>query len=190
MEILTTLLISFIFFFSFHFGEFIITAIYNRKLLNWKSTLITGDYSIGVLFTYIEYFISFYFFPQFKMKNSIQLFGLLLIIIGDFIRKSAMITAKNSFTHEIETYYREDHILITFGIYKYIRHPGYLGFFIWSIGIELFFCNFIMLNLALIILWIFFKKRIKEEEEILIYFFGDDYREYRSQTPTWIPGIK
>ncbi|CAB4265398.1 unnamed protein product [Prunus armeniaca] len=63
--------------------------------------------------------------------------GLGLLIIGEIIRKMAIITAGRSFTHLIRVHHSEHHQLITNGIYRVVRHPGYCGFFIWSVGTQI-----------------------------------------------------
>lgn len=40
------------------------------------------------------------------------------------------------------------------------------------------------------VLWIFFARRIRGEEELLVRFFGDEYKVYRGRTWVGIPFIK
>jgi protein-S-isoprenylcysteine O-methyltransferase len=102
-----------------------------------------------------------------------------------------MITAQASFTHAIQYQVRQEHKLITHGIYHYIRHPGYLGWFLWAPATQLMLMNPICFVLFLGWAWYFFNDRIPHEEEVLIdTMFGDAYRKYRERTPTWIPFIK
>ncbi|CAI5949508.1 unnamed protein product, partial [Closterium sp. NIES-65] len=49
---------------------------------------------------------------------------------GEAVRKAAMVTAGRSFTHDIQTEkWREDR-LVTHGLYRWVWHPGYTGWFI------------------------------------------------------------
>ncbi len=41
-----------------------------------------------------------------------------------------------NFNLNIEDKKRDDHVLVTHGIYQYIRHPAYFGFFYWSIATQ------------------------------------------------------
>lgn len=117
--------------------------------------------------------------------------GILLVIIGEIIRKVGMITAQASFTHEIQYDKRKEHTLITHGIYQYIRHPGYLGWFIWAPSTQLILMNPISFVLFLGWAWYFFYDRIPHEEQVLIdNLFGERYIKYRQRVPTWIPFIK
>jgi protein-S-isoprenylcysteine O-methyltransferase len=84
---------------------------------------------------------------------------------------------------------RQDHVLITTGIYAYMRHPSYFGFYWWAVGTQLLLCNPICVFGFLYALHRFFKDRIEEEEPLLIKFFGNNYVEYKKKTQTYIPLI-
>ena len=92
--------------------------------------------------------------------------------MGQLARSLAMWHAKSNFTHKIAYYKRQDHVLITTGIFAYIRHPSYFGFFWWAVGTQLLLCNPICILGFLFVLHRFFKDRIEEEELLLIRFFG------------------
>ena len=36
---------------------------------------------------------------------------------------------------------KEDHVLVTSGIYSLVRHPGYFGWFWWSVGTQILMFN-------------------------------------------------
>ena len=138
----------------------------------------------------IEFFVELYLVPSLKTHTSIVLVGLVWTCIGECIRKVAMITAKQSFTHLIKDNKREEHKLITHGIYKYVRHPGYFGWFLWSVGGQVLLCNPLCVLLFTAWSWYFFNDRIPYEEEQLVKLFGQSYRDYKSRTPTYIPFIQ
>ena len=76
---------------------------------------------------------------------------------------------------------------MTHGIYTYLRHPAYFGFFWWSVGTQLLLANPISLVAYAGATFYFFYDRIPYEEELLIHFFGDEYRNYRRRTWIGIP---
>lgn len=51
------------------------------------------------------------------------------------------LTAGNAFTHRLRSTKQADHKLVTWGIYRYLRHPAYLGWFLWSVGTQALLCN-------------------------------------------------
>ncbi|KAK3260814.1 hypothetical protein CYMTET_30249, partial [Cymbomonas tetramitiformis] len=90
-------------------------------------------------FAVCEYFIELFLFPSIKSHEALRFIsgvGLGGVIIGEFLRKTGMITAGRSFTHCIRTSKKPEHQLVTWGIYRYIRHPGYLGWLVWSISTQ------------------------------------------------------
>lgn len=76
--------------------------------------------------------------------------------------------------------------LVTSGIYKYVRHPQYSGFTLMILGFLIQWPTIITLIMAPILL-IMYKKLAKKEEMHMITLFGDEYKEYGSQVPAFIP---
>ena len=82
----------------------------------------------------------------------------------------------------------EDQKLVTTGVYRYIRHPLYLGEVCRNIGVSLFFNSFS--GLLIILLGnLFLLVRIGIEEEMLVEEFGEEYIEYRKKTKRIIPFV-
>ncbi|MFS7918849.1 putative protein-S-isoprenylcysteine O-methyltransferase [Helianthus anomalus] len=49
-----------------------------------------------------------------------------MVVVGEVIRKLAIITTGHAFTHLIQRYHEEHHKLVTHGVYSIVRHPGQL----------------------------------------------------------------
>lgn len=60
--------------------------------------------------------------------------GLCVSILGLVLRGGAFLTAQSSFSHTIATSIRPGSSLVTSGVYRYCRHPGYLGWYLWALG--------------------------------------------------------
>lgn len=63
-----------------------------------------------------------------------------------------------------------------------MRHPSYVGFYIWSIGTQLLLLNPACLLAYHLILKRFFRERVKEEEAYLRSFFGESWQAYVEKT--------
>ena len=87
--------------------------------------------------------------------------------------------ARNNFNHNIETKKRKEHFLVKNGIYFYERHPSYIGFFFFAVGLQIYIFNFFTMILFSFILWNFFKVRIYYEEIYLEDFFGEEFLDFR-----------
>jgi len=112
--------------------------------------------------------------------------GTTLIIVGLIITVIAQITLKKNYSGMLRI--REDHQLITHGIYRYVRHPVYTGTLLRAFAIPIFTTSLLGLLFALtgIPLFIF---RIGVEEKMLIKEFGDEYLEYRKATWKLVPYV-
>ncbi|KAL2650613.1 hypothetical protein R1flu_018741 [Riccia fluitans] len=173
----------------FHSSEFFL-ALYYHRAAGARSLLITGPYLVALTFGLVEHTLESLYLPNCKTQSIVTNTGLGLVIVGELIRKLAILTAKQNFTHEITEDYSEDHHLVTHGIYRYVRHPSYLGFFLFAVGTQVLLCNPIATVGYIIVLWRFFRDRIEYEEYFLVEFFGEKYEEYQKKVPSGIPFVK
>ena len=93
--------------------------------------------------------------------------GFLLMLGGLVIRLIAFYTAKSNFTHLVQRKKLEKHQLVTHGIYKLMRHPGYMGFFYYSLGSMMFIGNPLCFVAYAIVLSRFFRRRIMYYLQVL-----------------------
>ncbi|KAK6054885.1 isoprenylcysteine carboxyl methyltransferase family protein [Cooperia oncophora] len=175
----------------FHYTEFFFTAISNRRSLQSDSFLLNHSvaYWIAALASWMEFFLEVYLAPFLKVQT-ISMLGVAACICGEIIRKLAMLHAGNGFTHRLALSKRPDHRLVTTGIYAFLRHPGYTGWFMWSIGTQLILCNPLCLCGYAYVSWHFFNERIYDEERDLINFFGQQYINYRRSVWVGVPFVK
>ncbi|KAK0550628.1 farnesyl cysteine-carboxyl methyltransferase [Tilletia horrida] len=175
----------------FHMLEFVITARYNPTRLFTDSFLLQNGiaYHMAHGGAVIEFLIEGLFFPCMKQPSALTFIGLALMLIGQSARSLAMVHAGNSFSHQVAAYKREDHVLVTTGIYSICRHPSYFGFFYWALGTQLMLANPVGTFVFAGVLYRFFSSRIRQEEIFLVRFFGKAYEDYRSRVPTLLPFI-
>ena len=82
---------------------------------------------------------------------------------------------------------RENHELITTGLYKYLRHPMYSGTLLGVIGFALVSQSiFVSLITFVLYFWIF-NKRLIYEEDLLEKTFGEKYQKYKVSSYRLIP---
>jgi len=177
----------------FHLSEFVTTGLSNPQNLSFDSFLVnhSWQYGLAMLISWVEYFTQLWLLPEVKLSLPIVTYtGLVICLLGELIRKLAMLQAGRNFNHIVQSNKAEEHKLVTSGIYSFCRHPSYLGWFLWSVGSQVLLVNPLCLIIYGVVSFAFFKERIYVEEYTLIAFFGDQYRQYQQRTGTGIPGIE
>jgi protein-S-isoprenylcysteine O-methyltransferase len=162
----------------FHFLEYYLTARYNTPYATIAAFLLSQNgaaYTIAHTSAIAECLLSrlLLFAPTSAYFTATSLpfggprvqilLGLTLMVIGQTTRSLAMAHAGVNFTHRIQYRLREEHELVTHGVYSWLRHPSYFGFFWWGLGTQLVLGNVVCSVGYAVVLWKFFSDRIKSE---------------------------
>jgi len=129
--------------------------------LEFLLTKVMGREQFYVVFHY-------YVFPASKVIMGI---GILLVIFG------------------WKQIYEGKGKIVTTGIYRYIRHPQYLGFLLITLGMNVQWLTIIMLALWPVLVIVYYKLA-KTEEKDAEENFGEEYLKYKLAVPGWIPRIR
>jgi protein-S-isoprenylcysteine O-methyltransferase Ste14 len=150
----------------------------------WSVWIIVVSISIG-------YWLSFIFastkIGRIYHWDLLFAIGFLLIFIGLIVRIKSILTLKQQFTYTVTKI--DNHELIESGLYKKIRHPGYLGQLIIFLGISTSLSNWISIILMIIPVSIGYIYRIIIEEKFMIEQMGQKYIDYKKRTKRLILGI-
>ena len=84
---------------------------------------------------------------------------------------------------------KNDHNLVTTGIYKRIRHPMYAAHLLWAFAQVLLLHNWIAGPILLAAIIPFCLVRIPLEEKMMLKHFGHQYRSYINSTGRVIPPL-
>ena len=84
---------------------------------------------------------------------------------------------------------REDHALVTEGLFKYIRHPMYSSFWLWAIAQALLLPNWLAGMAGLGAISALYFGRVAREEAMMRETFGPQYDAYMSRTKRIVPWI-
>lgn len=176
----------------FHYCEYSVTGLTNPSNLSTDSFLLNHSiqYWIAAIASWIEFWLQAYFVPDLKRVKFLIFAGVLICIFGDVLRKLAMFHAGNSFSHIVQSSKKDDHKLVTNGVFSKFRHPSYVGWFTWSLGTQVLLANPLCLTVYTWVSWSFFNERIYIEEYSLLQFFGQAYQDYQRKVPVGIPFIK
>jgi protein-S-isoprenylcysteine O-methyltransferase Ste14 len=113
--------------------------------------------------------------------------GCLCLVVGLWLfhRSHADLGTNWSITLEL----REEHQLITTGVYRRLRHPMYSALFLYSIGQALVLPNWLAGPAYLITFGLLFALRVAAEERMLREGFGGQYEAYMARTNRLVPGV-
>jgi protein-S-isoprenylcysteine O-methyltransferase Ste14 len=85
---------------------------------------------------------------------------------------------------------KEQHTLVTGGVYRYIRHPMYAAHLLWATAQGLLLGNWLA-GWGFLVLFIpFYLIRAPKEERLMLEQFGEQYSQYISRTGRVIPRFR
>lgn len=113
--------------------------------------------------------------------------GSVLLAIGLwlFYRSHADLGTNWSITLEL----REQHQLVTHGVYRSLRHPMYSSLLLYSLGQALVVPNWLAGPAYLLATLLLIALRLQPEERMMLEKFGPNYEQYMATTKRLIPGV-
>jgi protein-S-isoprenylcysteine O-methyltransferase len=172
----------------YHVGEYLATAYFHPNKVTWESFLInhSTEYGVAIVASYIELgskFVLAYYFDIAALMRMTMHIGLLMICVGHLFRLGGLISGGTNFTHKIRWKNEPTHQLVIGGFFAICRHPGYFGWYIWSVGTQILVLNPVCILGFAKAARDFFSSRIEAEEYSLHERFGGDYMNYTKVVP-------
>ena len=126
-------------------------------------------------------------FAEYSLRPGPLFAGIVCLAMGLwlFARSHADLGTNWSLTLEV----RENHRLVTEGIYRHVRHPMYLALLVYSVGQALVVPNWIAGPSYGVAMALLFALRLGPEERMMVEEFGKDYEAYMRQTKRLVPGV-
>jgi len=156
---------------------------------NWYPIL----YLIGFLFTANFRFLGRLGIPTDKLATLLlphaiflNIIVVILLIVGLVIAIVARRTLARNWSGAVAL--KEDHELITTGLYQHVRHPIYTGMLLMILGTELSFATF-GAGIGFLIILVGILLKLKQEEALLTKHFAQEYLSYKKRAKTLIPFI-
>ncbi len=126
-------------------------------------------------------------FAEYPLRRGWLVSGCLCFVVGLwlFYRSHADLGTNWSITLQV----RDQHRLITQGVYRRVRHPMYTALLIYSIGQVLVLPNWIAGPSTLFTVGILIAFRLRAEERMMREEFGAEYVAYMAKTKRLVPGL-
>ena len=142
--------------------------------------IVYGQFFITGMAIVLSYIYDWSFARIDILNLPLKVIGVLLIIFGFYMDLSAKM--KSKLFEKVA-----DNILITDGIYAYVRNPVYCGMFLVCVGAVLIVNNLLLL-VAPLVCWIYMTLfLIFTEEKWLVDMYGEEYKEYCKKVNRCIP---
>ena len=119
-----------------------------------------------------------------SMFPVLRIVGLALFIIGLTIMIVGQATLRRNYSGTVVI--REDHQLVTHGIYRFTRNPIYLGLIMVVTGLPVYTASVYGFLTSLVLIPIILN-RVRLEEKLLTEEFQDAYQKYKETTKKLIP---
>lgn len=132
------------------------------------------------------------FFPFLRISyvvlhEPLMIFSLILYTIGLLLRYVSILYLGKYFTRDVSI--ESKHELISSGPYTLLRHPLYVGLFLLTTSVPLFFGHMYVYVLAIILMSTVLNQRMKLEEALLTEHFKESYTTWKSKRYRFIPFI-
>ncbi|HKY54807.1 MAG TPA: protein-S-isoprenylcysteine O-methyltransferase [Anaerolineales bacterium] len=156
-----------------------------RRVTNQEMTIL-GLLSLGGFFIPLIYALTNWLdFANYELPAWAGWLGVVLLAGALYIFWRAHTDLGLNWSPTLEI--REEHELITRGIYGVIRHPMYASQWLLVIAQPLLLQNWIAGFLNLLLFIPFYIFRVKAEEQLMIEQFGDQYRSYMQNVGAVLP---
>jgi protein-S-isoprenylcysteine O-methyltransferase Ste14 len=80
-------------------------------------------------------------------------------------------------------------LLNTTGMYSVVRHPLYLGNYFVGLGVTMVWCDWWAPVIYSLCFWLYYERIMIAEEQFLSQRFGEEFRQWASATPAFIPSL-
>ncbi len=124
---------------------------------------------------------------MFGGAHALKTAGVIVILAGLAVRWTAIFTLGKSFSSNVAI--QDSQQITQAGLYRYVRHPSYLGLLLVFLAIGLHSRNWISFAVVLVPTAAALLYRIHVEEAALTQAFGGEYVTYCKATKRLIPGV-
>jgi len=149
--------------------------------------------SIGMVIIPMIYLFSSWFdfadyFPPTPISQIMGWLGAGFFILALYLLYKSHADMGNNFSPELAL--REEHKLITNGIFSTIRHPMYLAHIVWAVAQIFLLQNWIAGPAFLLTSLPLYLVRVPREEEMMLQTFKEDYTDYKLKAGRLFPKIR
>lgn len=154
--------------------------------VGWLETVLMGLVVVGMfLLPAIYALTSWLWFVDYRLPPWAGLSGVAVFAVALWLFWRSHADLGRNFSPTLEV--REDHTLVSCGVYRSVRHPMYAAQWLWGISQALLLQNWIAGFSGLALSVLLYLLRITREERMMLEHFGEEYRSYMHRTGRILP---
>lgn len=157
----------------------------DRKTL--LDVFLLGLAGIGMLIPLVYVFSSVLDFADYALPDWVGWTGVVLFGLAIWLLWRSHADLGRNWTPTLGI--RDEHKLVTEGVFKYIRHPMYAAHLLWALAQVLMLHNWIAGFSFLVVSAPQYLLRVNDEEQMMLEQFGEEYRAYMERTGRVIPHL-
>jgi protein-S-isoprenylcysteine O-methyltransferase Ste14 len=142
---------------------------------------------IAMILPLIHVFSSLLAFANYSLPTWVRWLGAILFAMAIWLLWRSHVDLGRNWTPVLGI--REEHELVTEGVFRYIRHPMYAAHILWGIATVLMLHNWIAGFPMLVVFGTQYLSRMGAEEQMMLDQFGAEYEDYMHRTgrifPRW-----
>lgn len=142
-------------------------------------------WGIALILPFVAAFSDILVLADYKATVYLRMFGACIFVGSLWVLWRSHVDLAANFSPSL--FIRKEHVLVTTGIYRRIRHPMYLSFYMWAAGQALLIDNWLAGPLGLFAFAVIYLFRVRREEQQLLDTFGVEYEEYQRKTGRLLP---
>jgi protein-S-isoprenylcysteine O-methyltransferase Ste14 len=163
------------------------TKVIKSKRGRIEIVLLSGMWLGSVIFPVLWVSTQLFSFADYPVHPAQYASGVVLFSFGLWLFYRSHVDLSTNWSVSLDI--REDHALITSGVYRRLRHPMYTAIFLQAFGQALVAPNWVVGPFYVCAFILMFSFRVGPEEQMMLQHFGDKYECYRSKSQRLIPGI-
>jgi protein-S-isoprenylcysteine O-methyltransferase Ste14 len=156
----------------------------NRKT-RLDTSLFLGVSVGGFLLPLLYVFTPLFSFADYSIPRWIGVTGVAVLVLANWVFWKSHKDLGGNWSPTLEI--RQEHKLVTNGIYQRIRHPMYLSIWLLEIAQAMILPNYVAGFAGLIPFGILYFQRVAREERMMMEEFGDEYERHLKSTGRLFP---
>jgi protein-S-isoprenylcysteine O-methyltransferase Ste14 len=160
--------------------------------VDWSERSLLGLMFVGMFFLPVTYMFTSrlhgadYRLP-YEVRGPVGVIGAAILAIAVWLFWRSHADLGRNWSPSLQL--REEHELVTEGVYRSVRHPMYASMWLWGVAQALLLQNWIAGWASLVLFLPLYLLRVPREERMMLDEFGEAYRAYMNRTGRVVPRL-